>query len=483
MEEDQELGFACRFCSKRFPCGKSLGGHIRSHMTGNSSESDEKLERNVTKVSSQNCEDSKYSAYCLRGNPKKTWRFVNSKAAASQKEQVCKQCGKGFQSVKALCGHMACHSEKDRVLKDDYDCSWTTENHKLVMDSHSDTEAEAPRRPQRPKRAAASMRYKRAVVTKSSLANGSSSVSDIDHEQEEVAMWLMMLSRDSGKWVGVNSVAESSDNNSVVLETKSYSSEMRIGRDRSSFNCVYDGVGTVGNKNLVKGKLKSSGLDVETVNSENSDSRYFMDEPKKVDSGVSVAIFPINDKFKKKKVNCGSRFEVSVSDMEQHFSNVKCMGARLKKHFYMEKPHGESVIASNSTKNNPRKRTANGFYGPDFRGKSCKKLLQGYSEAAGGNECESGREKKETVEGLSSNGERRSKQARNRKHECPICHKIYKSGQALGGHKRSHFLGGSKEKFDQTPVVKQELVSDLLDLNLPAPVDDNSNGNSQFNPW
>ena len=208
---------------------------MRSHVTVNfSSESEEKIEPNMKKLSCLNSEEDFYkkdsrfelgggqSAYGLRENPRKTWRAAVDSHSPFQRERVCKQCGKGFKSLKALCGHMACHSE--RVLKDDH--SWTTSenNQKIVMDSSdSDTEAQIPRRPTR----AASTRYKRRIVVKSStrtcLGNFSSSVSSdiVEQEQEEIAMCLMMLSRDhSGNWGGFDSVTESSDNNSVVLETK-----------------------------------------------------------------------------------------------------------------------------------------------------------------------------------------------------------------------------------------------------------------------
>ncbi|KAL1548666.1 zinc finger protein ZAT4-like [Salvia divinorum] len=47
-------------------------------------------------------------------------------------------------------------------------------------------------------------------------------------------------------------------------------------------------------------------------------------------------------------------------------------------------------------------------------------------------------------------------------HQCPFCHRIFSSGQALGGHKRSHFVQNSTR-------ISQVLS---IDLNLPAPVDD-----------
>ncbi|GMY23260.1 zinc finger protein ZAT9-like [Fagus crenata] len=86
---------------------------------------------------------------------------------------------------------------------------------------------------------------------------------------------------------------------------------------------------------------------------------------------------------------------------------------------------------------------------------------------------------------LASPSKRRSKV-----HECSICHRIFSSGQALGGHKRCHWITSNApdtstlSKFHQfqdqlepiTPTPKFENNSDLLDLNLdlnlPAPVDD-----------
>ncbi|KAL6983380.1 hypothetical protein U1Q18_016766 [Sarracenia purpurea var. burkii] len=454
MEEDRELRFVCKLCNKRYPSGKSLGGHMRSHVIANSAEFDEKVDPRI--------ELGGQSGYGLRENPKKTWRVSvvgSNPNSPLQQEQVCKQCGKGFHSLKALCGHMACHSEKERILKDDH--SWTSENQKMVVDEQSDTEAaseaaEAPRRRQQPPRRAASVKCKRIVVGSSSLANGSSSVSEIDHEQEEVAMCLMMLSRDSGNWVGVNSIAESSDNNSVVLETKSSSIDMRIGRKKGS-SCVFNGGEALEIKKPGKGKSKSS------VQFESNDSGYFVNGAKKLDSVTSVDGFLRNDNFKKQKVDFGSRIKASDAELGKGLNRVKCRRTdQLINGFPKDKQgFNRSGIASNSTKYDSKKRSLKGSYDPDSCGEPCKK------------------------QALSCKGERRSKLKKSKGHECPICHKVYKSGQALGGHKRSHFLGGSEQKTNQTAVIEQELseVPDLLDLNLPAPAEEEANEHPQFMQW
>lgn len=271
--EDQELKFVCKWCSKRYPCGKSLGGHIRAHMIQNDlAESHEKAEFNFKKVPSldgdQKIEVGGHSGYGLRVNPKKTFKAVETTITSHHPlphEKVCKQCGRGFQSMKALCGHMACQSDKDKGLKDDH--SWTSENEKLETEIASDAESE-DRRLMRS--TTLEKRYSRIVLKSSfvSLATGSSSVSEIDdQEQEEVAMCLMMLSKDPSNWGGMNSVAESSDNNSVVLETKPSSMDMRIGRQQVH-TCVYNVCETPETKKVANKKLESSQFEAEVVEQE-----------------------------------------------------------------------------------------------------------------------------------------------------------------------------------------------------------------------
>ncbi|XP_047976187.1 zinc finger protein ZAT10-like [Salvia hispanica] len=53
-----------------------------------------------------------------------------------------------------------------------------------------------------------------------------------------------------------------------------------------------------------------------------------------------------------------------------------------------------------------------------------------------------------------------------RVHECSICHKCFPSGQALGGHKRCHYEGGSSVVSSSEGVGSTVTHRDF-DLNLP----------------
>lgn len=69
-------------------------------------------------------------------------------------------------------------------------------------------------------------------------------------------------------------------------------------------------------------------------------------------------------------------------------------------------------------------------------------------------------------------------------HECPVCYRIFSSGQALGGHKRSHVMGAAAVaaaaaaathasiRTSPAPKPFSRFGETFIDLNLPAPVDD-----------
>ncbi|KAJ8563049.1 hypothetical protein K7X08_031501 [Anisodus acutangulus] len=571
MEEDQDLKYFCKLCNKRFPCGKSFGGHMRSHGLANPAKLREKVEFKQKKMQSwtdnggkntskrdhksSQFELGEHSGYGLRDNPKKTWRASDSRSSPLlPQENVCQQCGKVFQSLKALCGHMACHSGKDRGgSKDDH--SWTSENKNLLMDSNSDTEAEEPRLMR--SRSKITKRYNRLVAAKSSsfcLVNNnrsvSSSVSEIDEQdQEEVAKCLMMLSMDSGIWNGVNSVVESSDNNSVILETKSSSVDMKIARQKNSLKRADDLDETHRRcKKKADRNLKVNVLNAE-AQSENSDSGYFLGEYTKVASDASVdhefhrtGNYQWNTSNKSLGVWC----DESRRDTEKGLNRTTKYITEIRNGLTKEHKYDSYGMASNLVKSESRKRTKDSSYDPEIGNEAsfrkiklgfkspegckhtqkkkkyecfnCKKTFSSYQALGGHRPCnkkanayfkstydqtdEHSHEADKNVpnyidkgkhretfsnkpaaraQDVSYNPEKKMKTKKFKGHECPFCNRMFKSGQALGGHKRSHFLVGSQENHNQASAVKGDFA-DLIDLNLPAPIED-VNGEPAFVRW
>ncbi|KAL0798988.1 hypothetical protein Bca101_054163 [Brassica carinata] len=422
MEQCQERKFVCKFCSKRFACGKSLGGHIRTHMNHENSADSDEDELNKLRVE----ENGGQSSYGLRENPKKNKRFVVQRDIMALKHQqsqhqqqllYCRECGKGFPSSKALCGHMACHSERE----------------KIVMDSQSETEASSSPIRRRSKRV---VKHQHAFAVGGSIMNhqyGSASSDDtgIEPEQEEMALSLMMLSRDSsfkkGHNMVVNSLAESSDNYSVILETKSSSGEQL--KKVEEF-CKKDKLGGVDNGDVL-------------YDSDNSDSGYFRNGPKKLDSDVSVdagfnsnAAMGLNNRFRKEWSGTGSGRSSTKYDLRKTKRGFPYYGRKKIKYELTESVYDSGDQLSLETD-------------------SCADTIKIHSN-------------KSTMVKKASGAKKKSKG-----HECPICFRVFKSGQALGGHKRSHFLGNHEHRtlvIQQQRQVSHEMHT-LIDLNLPAPID------------
>ncbi|XP_050898111.1 zinc finger protein ZAT9 [Lathyrus oleraceus] len=81
-------------------------------------------------------------------------------------------------------------------------------------------------------------------------------------------------------------------------------------------------------------------------------------------------------------------------------------------------------------------------------------------------------------------------------HECPVCFREFSSGQALGGHKRTHGIGTSSASASTSTTTIAAVTAaattnvevvvrssakfgdSLLDLNLPAPMDDGDGGSA-----
>lgn len=110
-----------------------------------------------------------------------------------------------------------------------------------------------------------------------------------------------------------------------------------------------------------------------------------------------------------------------------------------------------------------------------YRCETCNKLFRSY-QALGGHRANHKKVKHENPPRLPSG---RVVLAEEKVHECPFCPRVFSSGQALGGHKRSHFINGGanlRNVVTSSPVENEKFsrTGDALDidLNLPAPDDE-----------
>ncbi|KAK7307785.1 hypothetical protein VNO77_41149 [Canavalia gladiata] len=187
----------CKLCSRTFPNGRALGGHMKAHLAtlplppkplSYSSSTEDEDEHDATP---QTESDEKALIYGLRENPKKSFRFA------------------------------------------DPQFSFPVDTGSVVQDRESETESKNPtRRRSKRNRKPVNSELKRPKLSfMESPEQPVSSVSDTSPE-EDVAMCLMMLSRD--RWSrNVDDVVEEEQVERSVEESK----EIRLKRVRGKHHC------------------------------------------------------------------------------------------------------------------------------------------------------------------------------------------------------------------------------------------------------
>ncbi|KAI3733200.1 hypothetical protein L1987_64420 [Smallanthus sonchifolius] len=379
---DQELmKHVCKLCNKGFPYGRSLGGHMRSHVINSPDPHHQKMKKKKKKIKlssvTNGSSNSSGLGYELRKDPKKTLKAVINGSSNSEYDLVvldklCKECGKGFQSWKALFGHMKCHSDKVPKTTISNQDSWISQMKKSKSRSRNVTTI--------------------ASSSDSMNANNHAStsvVSDIDDDgdqEAEVAMCLIMLSTDVGQW------GEKMFKNGCKMK--------KLASHESSFHGEFD--------DQIKRNFECT-----TCN-------------KSFDSYQALGGHKASHK---KLKGC---FESKIDDINM-----------IKTEHMLDHDHMTNGCWEKTFDNHPSSSSFN-------LGDSLKNTM---------------------VVGA---------------HECSICLRIFSSGQALGGHKRSHLIAEAKLNQQNPNLIKKidkpvHETRGFLDLNMPP--DDPVEEEQEYNPW
>ena len=484
MEANLAARHVCKLCNKSFACGRSLGGHMRSHLTNNLADNnDEKHSRTSLQLANYSAGSLSYMeedtdleggnlGYGLRKNPKKTQKLKFLGEEPSLLDKFCRQCGKGFQSWKSLFGRMKCHSERALISSsqelEEPDSYITDAKQKVVMDIQSDNETEAPNKRKRSTRRRTAQMGTAANSTSLSFATNSSSVSEIEQEQE-VAISLMLLSMDVGNWVGFNSPAESSDNNSKFLEAPSVVESKTSSVKQSE----HSSSGFINKGKMMKKTQPDQRAGSKTFPKKNDQNQArfssdtFLKSRKK-----TLAEFWDSKICKKPKKR--SKFECNIC--YKIFHSYQALGGHRASHKKIKGCFVESPMEEEEEEEEEEELGSESSLevaisaDPTAESKLWKGLNNG------------GRSEEEDEMGSQI-------PKKINKHKCPICNKLFASGQALGGHKRSHLINGSESSKNREPIEIPKQVPGIrgfLDLNLPpepAEREPKDHNLASLNPW
>ncbi|XP_057952930.1 uncharacterized protein LOC131147171 [Malania oleifera] len=369
--------------------------------------------------------------------PKKSCKFSDSKnrVLPSSQPNLCKFCGKRFRSMRALCGHMRCHSNKYRASNG----SSIRLEQKLgfLLDGQSNGQTAVPIRRKRSRRAGC-----RVPATPFIDFNYSSSISEIgeEEEEEEGAMSLLMLSCGMGNESRFKSLTDSFD------YTNGY------GFDDTPCPMVFPmGVGNWGRflkKEYDSTEPKMSELEDGTKKEFGNGRMETLLAALDKDMMTGREVHPTNlesvetSSRKKAKLddtchpelrgNCCSKTKYVASDSEmvdnpQEGGNYTWW--TFHKGLRSQRPFMSRRKSHKTVKTCPASDT-----------RSCRKSNENSIE--------------HRVGGMTVGGYYMEK---SEGHQCSICFKVFRSGQALGGHKRTHFLGNSETTVQQ--MVRNQEVS------------------------
>lgn len=472
--------------------------------------SDEKIKHCESNVDFGDGDQS--NSYELRENPKKSWRISpDPKLGLIKNPNSCKECGKEFASPRALSGHMRCHSSKNK--KETHCCKECGRGFDSMramfghMKSHSkrakvstaesaenlsDLENFCPIRRKRSR-----IRYKGTVNPSFSGVDASNSAVSELEEAEEAAKSLMMLSKGVGSFLKPDSVTVSSDDDSAYFGA--------VATCRSKKFCGIDGdfvsdaekklwklpqleCCSSGNANAATAKNVSEfdELDLQFVAGDQTKlDPEVADELLRDENRMKVDFVPSVDDDTLLEHEQSDELAVTLESANDLGSFCPTKSKELDKDLLVaigdESGYENEEVMEDSEKK------------PEHKHRACYKII--HSQRALGSRIARHRMQLSSSNHaslLSVNGDDQLEQesggvgplslesSRGKERECPICFKVFPSGQALGGHKRAHYNGVAESKNREAMAAEAE---EMLDLNFPITVDAGNKTRLGLSSW
>ncbi|GMJ16243.1 hypothetical protein HRI_005293500 [Hibiscus trionum] len=397
-------------------------------------------------------------SYGLRDNPKKSWKSLGSNGdddnatSSSTLELQCKVCGKRFESMKALFGHMRHHSAKQRKEVNCQECGRKFKSLKALT-AHMTAKGKRSKR----------LRYNNIGP------NESSALVQIDQDIEDAALCLIMLSRGVNNWTQFNCFWESCDNKPIL---HSPFGSMNVFREKNISECKESGFefceteikgrfsGETMNLGCIEvepGQDLMQGLELtglgSTKSSSSKDAMFDACDSEPGGDALNKLIITLLNSEKSDDSKNKNKYKCRICS--KTFKSHQALGGHQTLHRKSNTCAVEPVEDRQQTSSFPEIES------------SCKLVMVEYAE----NSVD--REMNEVTSYETGVYKRR---------KCLMCLKVFGSGQALGGHKRSHMSKdpGTSDKQPAEQLDLSNISSDIIDLNLPVLHNEEANGDTGF---